>query len=245
MTSLRQIEANRRNAQKSTGPRSEDGKQRASRNAVRHGLTAETVIEPLEDPDDYKAFEQAVAAGYDAETAIERELILRLASLLWRLRRATSIETGLLQIQAEILRKRGPPRQSRRGSSDGAIMAIVSLRKLASGVPNNRAQDEYRGKTQTLTLGNGFGAATEVNSRSQGRDTQIDVARCFSCLADLDNGVFERLSRYEVTLWRQVRQTLFTLDALQRPSLNPRYPGQHRWRRGHGMPLNVDLSDPF
>ena len=44
MTSLKQIEANRRNALKSTGPRSENGKQRSRRNAVRHGLTAETTI---------------------------------------------------------------------------------------------------------------------------------------------------------------------------------------------------------
>ena len=99
MTSLKQIEANRRNALKSTGPRSEEGKQRSRRNAVRHGLTAETVIEGLEDPEDYKAFEAAVTSDYDAQTAVERELVLRLASLLWRLRRATSIETGLLQIQ--------------------------------------------------------------------------------------------------------------------------------------------------
>ena len=99
MTSFRQIEANRRNALRSTGPKTDDGKQRASQNAVRHGLTAETVIVPLEDADDYQAFEQAVTADYDAETAVERELVLRLASLLWRLRRATSIETGLLQIE--------------------------------------------------------------------------------------------------------------------------------------------------
>ncbi len=85
----------------STGPRTEAGKERASRNAVRHGLTAETVIEPLEDAEDYQAFEEAVAAGFDAETAVERELILRLASLLWRLRRATSIETALFQIKIE------------------------------------------------------------------------------------------------------------------------------------------------
>src|SRR6476646_7796971 len=101
MTSLRQIESNRRNAQRSTGPKTQDGKQRSSRNAVRHGLTAETVIGPLEDPADYRAFEQAVTTAYDAETAVERELVLRLASLLWRLRRATSVETGLLQIQYE------------------------------------------------------------------------------------------------------------------------------------------------
>ena len=66
MTSLKQIEANRRNALKSTGPRSEEGKQRSSRNALRHGLTAETVVEPLEDPEDYKLFEEAIAAEYDA-----------------------------------------------------------------------------------------------------------------------------------------------------------------------------------
>jgi hypothetical protein len=84
MTSLRQIESNHRNAQRSTGPKTEAGKQRSSQNAVRHGLTAETVIELLEDPKDYKAFEQAITADYDAETAVERELVLRLASLLWR-----------------------------------------------------------------------------------------------------------------------------------------------------------------
>jgi hypothetical protein len=99
MTSLEQIESNRRNALRSTGPKTETGKQRSSKNAVRHGLTAETVIEPLEDSEDYKAFEQAVTADYDAETAVERELVLRLASLLWRLRRSTSIETGLFQIK--------------------------------------------------------------------------------------------------------------------------------------------------
>ena len=98
MTSLRQIESNRRNAQRSTGPKTQSGKARSSQNAVRHGLTAETVIGPLEDPADYRAFEQAVTTAYDAETAVERELVLRLASLLWRLRRATSVETGLLQM---------------------------------------------------------------------------------------------------------------------------------------------------
>ena len=56
MTSLKQIEANRRNAEDSTGPRSKAGKQRSSRNAIRHGLTAETVIEPLEDAEDYAGF---------------------------------------------------------------------------------------------------------------------------------------------------------------------------------------------
>src|SRR4051794_25175900 len=106
MTSFRQIEANRRNALRSTGPGTAGGKQRSRQNAIRHGLCAETVVELAEDTDDYRGFEAAVIADYDARTAVERELVLRLASLLWRLRRATSIETDLLRIQAEILQDR-------------------------------------------------------------------------------------------------------------------------------------------
>src|SRR5881392_201110 len=103
MTTFKQIEANRRNARQSTGPITEEGKLRSRRNAVRHGLTAETVIGPLEDGEDYKAFEAAVIADYGAQSAVERELVLRLASLLWRIRRATTMETGLFEIQARHL----------------------------------------------------------------------------------------------------------------------------------------------
>src|SRR5579872_4924281 len=103
MTSFRQMEANRRNAQLSSGPTTEEGKRKSRRNAVRHGLTAETIIDALEDADDYAAFELAVTSDYDACTAVERELVLRLASLLWRLRRATAIESGLFEIQAQHL----------------------------------------------------------------------------------------------------------------------------------------------
>src|SRR6201989_3144031 len=103
MTSFKQVEANRRNAHKCTGPTTEAGKQRSRCNAVRHGLTAETVIGALEDAEDYHAFEATIVADYDAQSAAERELVLRLASLLWRLRRATTMETGLFNIQADQL----------------------------------------------------------------------------------------------------------------------------------------------
>src|SRR5215831_1911080 len=68
MTSVKQFEANRRNSLKSTGPKTEAGKQASRCNAVRHGLTAETVIGALEDAENYKAFELAITADYDAQS---------------------------------------------------------------------------------------------------------------------------------------------------------------------------------
>jgi hypothetical protein len=52
-----------------------------------------------------EAFEAAIIADYDAQSAVERELVLRLAGLMWRLRRATTMETGLFEIQADHLRR--------------------------------------------------------------------------------------------------------------------------------------------
>jgi hypothetical protein len=106
MTSLRQIAANR-SASKSTGPRTDKGRHRSCCNAVHHGLSAETIIGKLEDVEDYKAFEASITADYDVQSAVEREWVLRLAGLLSRLRRATTIETGLFEIQAASERSDG------------------------------------------------------------------------------------------------------------------------------------------
>jgi hypothetical protein len=208
MTSFRQIEANRRNALRSTGPKTEDGKRQSRRNAVRHGLTAETVVIALEDVEDYRAFEATIIADYDAQTAIERELVLRLASLLWRIRRATGIETDLLQIQAEILGERRYALETaneleQKLQSVRALRAATrpNVRKCAE---NGSAHDDRR---------NQFDDQWDPLQRSfhDPVATSRDLTYCFLRLANLDNGVFERLGRYEAALWRQIAQTLLVL----------------------------------
>jgi hypothetical protein len=191
MTSLRQIEANRRNALRSTGPGTAEGKQRSRQNAIRHGLCAETVVELAEDTEDYRGFEAAIIADYDAQTAVERELVLRLASLLWRLRRATSIETDLLRIQAEILRDR---RQERRLQDQEQGPHLLRLRVLE--------RDDK-----------GWNANGSPENTSPNPSPPRDLTHGFQRLANLDNGVFERLGRYETALWRQVAQILFVLQS--------------------------------
>ena len=203
MTSYRQINANRRNAFKSTGPKTEAGKQVSRCNAVRHGLTAETVIGALEDAEDYKAFEATITADYDAQSAVERELVLRLASLLWRLRRATTIETGLFEIQAEHLSDFRKARQISPASREivYALFNTSSDRQARSpGLANLIETNHTRGPASTHSQ-----IATDV-----------ELARCFLRLCNLPNYALDRLSRYEATLWRQAGQILYALDNLDR-----------------------------
>jgi hypothetical protein len=204
MTSLKQIEANRRNSLKSTGPKTDAGKQASRCNAVRHGLTAETVIGALEDAEDYKAFEAAVTADYDAQSAVERELVLRLASLLWRLRRATTIETGLFEIQADHL-------------SDFRTTRLVSpaSREIVYALFNansDRRQAAPPGLANALETNH---APVPASLQSQVAP-DVEFARCFLRLCNLPNYALDRLSRYEAILWRQAGQILYALDNLDR-----------------------------
>jgi hypothetical protein len=106
MASEKQVSANRRNAAKSTGPTTHDGKLVSRRNAMRHGLTAATVVPAIEDAEEFECFAAAIRADYQPISAVEQELVARLTSLLWRLRRSTLIETNLFQLQARLARDR-------------------------------------------------------------------------------------------------------------------------------------------
>jgi hypothetical protein len=174
MTSFRQIEANRCNALKSTGPTTREGKERSRSNAVRHGLTAETVIGALEDAEDYKAFEAAIIADYDAQSAVERELVLRLASLLWRLRRATTMETGLFEIQAEHVR------QFRQAQIDPEARKIVyAMFGRAESVGSDPDQESQ---------GNRNGTAAMLSSVPMPVDPAAELTRCF-CVSPISPAI--------------------------------------------------------
>src|SRR5215467_9621759 len=70
-----------------------------SRRAWRDGLADQTVIKHLENVRSYRAFERALIGSVDPRSVLELALVHRLASLLWRLRHASAIETGLFEMQ--------------------------------------------------------------------------------------------------------------------------------------------------
>src|SRR3954466_9597299 len=85
--SAARLAANRANAAKSTGPRTPEGKARASMNAVTHGLTADEIVLPGEDEEEWAALCEQFDADLRARGATERELVTRVCILSWRLRR--------------------------------------------------------------------------------------------------------------------------------------------------------------
>jgi hypothetical protein len=87
---------NRANAQSSTGPRTEAGKQRSSLNAVRHGLTAQTVVLPSEDPTQYETHRRQFMEEYQPATATEIQLVQELIDTSWRINRIPLLEANLL-----------------------------------------------------------------------------------------------------------------------------------------------------
>ena len=147
-----------------------------------------------------------MTSGYDARTAVERELALRLASLLWRLRRANTVETYLLEIQAQAFDEEDdlvdpacgrnvfgpsgpwPPRYS-----------VVPRRVENQRCSHDGANDRH---------------GAEVRS-SDFADRAYKMAYSFLQLASHDSGIFERLSRYEAALWRQTVQTLLALQPIR------------------------------
>ncbi|HVN06172.1 MAG TPA: hypothetical protein VMT86_17240 [Bryobacteraceae bacterium] len=96
MASDLQIAANRRNARKSTGPRSPEGKARVACNALRHGLRARTtIILPEENPEEFYELHAAIQAHYQPQNPPEQHLVGDMANAEWKLARSERLEADL------------------------------------------------------------------------------------------------------------------------------------------------------
>lgn len=99
MSSERRINASRENGAKSHGPITEEGKQRSSANALRHGILSETVVFEQEDSEAFSELLAAYEAEFDPQTPNERSMIENLAIARWRLMRTWAMEKEELTIE--------------------------------------------------------------------------------------------------------------------------------------------------
>jgi hypothetical protein len=192
-------------------------RRRSRRGAWRDGLADQTVIPALEDVWSYRAFERTLIGSIDPRSVIELALVHRLASLLWRLHRASAIETGLFEIQAEFLLARRQTPALRPGQPVTLqTPAQANGHKIASG-PNGRDQ-----ATPSTSL---------HPSLAPGSNSRL-AAQCFLRLSNLDPTLLDRVGSYETRLWRQAAQTIWTLEEIRRP---PPAPTRRRFRKPAGI----------
>jgi hypothetical protein len=193
---------------------------RSRRRAWRDGLADQTVVNDLEDIRSYRAFERALIGSVDPRSAIELALIHRLASLLWRLRRANAIETGLFEIHGErLLACRKNPS---RGSDQLGTLATLTranghgkIARLNNGSPDQPASDHEP-------------PSTAVRPPLGPWPASRTPAQCFLRLSNHDSTLLDRLGRYETRLWRQAAHTIWILEAMRRPPLPIRQRLRHR-----------------
>jgi hypothetical protein len=97
LVSMKQREANRRNAQRSTGPKTVEGKSAVKWNALKHGLLAKAVVLPQEDRGEYERLLAGLAEYWQPVGMLEQLFVEEIASIIWRRRRAVRAETAKIE----------------------------------------------------------------------------------------------------------------------------------------------------
>jgi hypothetical protein len=133
MSSERQTEANRKNAQLSTGPRTAEGKAQVASNALKHGLTGKQITLPNENPEDFDAFRVGLLDELRPDGELEGALAQKIVTDLWRLRRVPALEAAI--------NRRGYKERiideletERRNLSDGLVEVVLGDRQAHADV---------------------------------------------------------------------------------------------------------------
>ena len=101
VTSLQKVLANRNNAKKSTGPRTENGKAWAKRNAVKHGLRAENIITVGESKIEFEELKDQFVKELQPIDIISMQLVNRIVLTAWNLQRSDKIQSGILAYEMQ------------------------------------------------------------------------------------------------------------------------------------------------
>src|SRR5215210_6475950 len=201
MTSEKKAEANRRNALKSTGPKTPEGKDAVRLNALKHGLLSQEILLPGEDEEALMELGERLRDELQPVGELEGMLVDRIIAAYWRLRRLGRVEAGIFawELYGELaLRAHQEARSYERQESvnDDFLSAILPTTKITDEKKHrdalSKAKDmESMRDAETATLGKTFIRDSEkVNA-------------------------FSKLSRYETAIERSLYKALHELQRLQ------------------------------
>ncbi len=199
MANKKQIMANRRNAKKSTGPKTEAGRESSKMNAVKHGLTA---TQPVVLHEDTKQFERLREAVWDALQPVgvfEQDLVDRIISAMWRLRRVVAAETGLFEYQyfGEIARR-----------------AKREAESLVVEEPVLRENDWVDQTMVTVTDQEAHDNARTKQQWAEEECSQLDRSFSVTFLGDYGAGL-DRIRRYETGVEKSLDKAFDKLAQMQ------------------------------
>lgn len=193
MTTTKQLEANKRNAQRSTGPRTEVGKARSRLNSRKHGLTAKMLIIVGEHADDFDELRAELLEQYDPQSAFECELVERVAGILWRLRRVPFFEAAILDA-----------RQAR--LDEDTTEQRRQLLCLPYGRLRERTEEEIEEEEEDARE---EGDEADEDDADEGADLRHSIYVGSSLIEDgIVGDVLGKLLRYETTLMNNLKKTL-------------------------------------
>ncbi len=193
----RRLAANRLNSQKSTGPRSPEGKSKSSQNATTHGLTSSRPILPPDEQQDFDAFLQDTVDDLQPQGAIELSFAKRIAFLFFQLDRAASSEAHLLDRQST-----APIRQTLRENQ----------KELDAYLRNYEDEEQANLKRKHPRLP----FPPELQQLPNPIPTHEVLADQFLSQYGGSSTSLERLARYTATLDRQLHRALKQLQTLQK-----------------------------
>ena len=182
MTSAKQTEANRRNAKKSTGPKTHRGKNVVRFNAVRHGLTSENIFLPGENEEEFNIIKNGFYADFSPQGQLESFLVDQMIIQAWRLLRLSNVETGIYKYMNELVRA------EKKAAMTGKSIGNPHLERYLVGQEADRILSENKGKRLSAPA---YSPTDDDNS--------ANVGEAF-LRATTEADAFTKISRYETTI---------------------------------------------
>jgi hypothetical protein len=197
MASEKQIRTNRRNARKSTGPKTPEGKDAVRLNANKHGFRSQEVLLPGEDGETLKELDEKLRAELQPVGELENLLVDGIVAAHWRLRRLRRVESGIFawQLYGELAERA----QQEAQTYERAFAEAYAHRDTT--ITDEQKHQEALSKAQ------------EMKAKQEDAETAT-LGRTFMRDADQANA-FSKLSRYETTIWRSLYKALHELQRLQ------------------------------
>jgi hypothetical protein len=199
MTSDKQAQANRRNALKSTGPKTPEGKAAVRQNATKHGLLSQDVLLPEEDAAALEELGERLRAELQPVGELEGMLVDRIIAAYWRLRRLGRVEAGIFawELYGELAER---ARQEARAHEKTGLDQLREKTSLPSVILNQRKHKDALSKAKEMESMRD--AETATLGRTFIRDSETVNA-------------FSKLSRYETAIERSLYKALHELQRLQ------------------------------